>query len=343
MPIEPIVFRDGVVEMIDQRRLPGELVTLRITDVRELAELIRSMAIRGAPSIGIAAAYGVVLGMSEESAGTAAAQFRRVRDLLAATRPTAINLFWALDRMEAAFARHADADRVNLLAALAAEAQTLHEDEVAANRRIGRLGSRLIPHGGTVLTHCNTGALATGGYGTALGIVRAAWEDGSLHKVFVDETRPRLQGARLTSWELVQEGIPHEVIVDGAAAALMARGEVDVVLVGADRIARSGDVANKIGTYSLAVLAHHHRIPFYAAAPVSTIDRDCLDGRSIPIEERAADEVRTVRGVLVTPPEAAIRNPAFDVTPHGLIAGIVTERGILTAPYEEAIDGLFPR
>jgi len=344
MPIEPIVFRDGVVELIDQRRLPDEEVTLRIADVVELADAIRSMAIRGAPSIGVAAAYGVVLGMSNATeVSEPMTRFREVRELLAATRPTAVNLFWALDRMQVALERNADADHADLVEALTAEAHRLHDDEVAANRRIGQLGVRLVPEGGTVLTHCNTGALATGGYGTALGIVRAAWERETLAKVFVDETRPRLQGARLTAWELAQEGIPHEVIVDGAAASLMAAGEIDLVLVGADRIARNGDVANKIGTYSLAVLAHHHRIPFYTAAPVSTIDPDCPNGGAIPIEERPADEVRSVRGVRVTPPDAPVRNPAFDVTPHALVSGIVTERGILTSPYEEAIDRVLAR
>ena len=342
MPIEPILYRDGTVELIDQRRLPDELVTLRITDVEELAGAIREMAIRGAPSIGVAAAYGVVLGMREPPDDRWTA-FRRIKTLLGETRPTAVNLSWALERMQVAFDRNADGDEASLREALVREAQRLHEEEVAANRRIGRLGARLVPVGGTVLTHCNTGALATAGYGTALGIVRAAWEAEVLAKVFVDETRPRLQGARLTAWELAQEDIPHEVIVDGAAASLMARGEVDLVLVGADRIASNGDVANKIGTYGLAVLAHHHRIPFYSVAPVSTIDPDCPDGRSIPIEERPADEVRTVRGTRVTPEGAPVRNPAFDVTPHALVSGIVTERGILTEPFDEAIADVLPR
>jgi len=342
MPIEPILYRDGTVELIDQRRLPDELVTLRITDVEELAGAIREMAIRGAPSIGVAAAYGVVLGMWEPPDDRWTA-FRRIKTLLGETRPTAVNLSWALERMQVAFDRNADGDEASLREALVREAQRLHEEEVAANRRIGRLGARLVPVGGTVLTHCNTGALATAGYGTALGIVRAAWEAEVLAKVFVDETRPRLQGARLTAWELAQEDIPHEVIVDGAAASLMARGEVDLVLVGADRIASNGDVANKIGTYGLAVLAHHHRIPFYSVAPVSTIDPDCPDGRSIPIEERPADEVRTVRGTRVTPEGAPVRNPAFDVTPHALVSGIVTERGILTEPFDEAINDVLAR
>jgi len=344
MSIEPIVFREGVVELIDQRQLPDEYAILRITHVEELANAIREMAIRGAPSIGIAAAYGVVLGMRDVATTEDRwPVFRRTKKLLADTRPTAVNLFWALDRMQTAFDRNADVDSEELMAALTSAARSLHNDEVAANRRIGQLGARLIPEGGTVVTHCNAGALATAGYGTALGIVRAAWEAGVLGKVFVDETRPRLQGARLTAWELAQEGVPHEVIVDGAAAALMASGEIDLVLVGADRIACNGDVANKIGTYSLAVLAHYHRIPLHVAAPVSTIDPDCPSGRAIPIEERAPDEVRTVRGVLVTPADAPVRNPAFDVTPHPLVSGIVTERGILTEPYEEAIADVLAR
>lgn len=338
MSIEPIVLRENTVELIDQRLLPDELVTLQIDNVEALADAIRTMAIRGAPSIGIAAAYGVVLGMGQAKASDGPrARFRRIRKLLADTRPTAVNLFWALDRMQTTFERNADAEPSELVDALREAARQLHEDEVSANRRIGQLGVRLVPEGGTILTHCNAGALATAGYGTALGIVRAAWARETLHKVFVDETRPRLQGARLTAWELGQEGIPYEVIADGAAASLMARGEVDLVVVGADRIARNGDVANKIGTYSLAILAHHHRIPFYVAAPISTIDARCPTGAGIPIEERAADEVRLIRGVRVTPANAPVRNPAFDVTPHALVSGIVTERGVVTAPYEETI------
>ena len=344
MPIEPITYREGAVELIDQRRLPEEQVVLRITNVDELADAIRTMAIRGAPSIGIAAAYGVVLGLSECEAGNDRRErFREACKLLAGTRPTAVNLAWALGRMKAVFEKKAEAGHADLVRALLEEARCIHENEVAANRRIGQLGVRLVPQGATVLTHCNTGALATGGYGTALGIVRAAWERGTLVKVFVDETRPRLQGARLTAWELAEDGIPHEVIVDGAAASLMARGEVDLVLVGADRIARNGDVANKIGTYSLAVVTRHHQVPFYVAAPISTIDPACPNGGAIPIEERPPDEVRTVRGVLVMPTDTPVRNPAFDVTPHALVSGIVTERGILTAPFKEAIDDVLPR
>ena len=344
VPIEPIAYREGAVELIDQRRLPEEQVILRITNVDELADAIRTMAIRGAPSIGIAAAYGVVLGLSDCEAGNnRRGLLREACKLLAGTRPTAVNLTWALGRMKAVFEKKAEADHADLVRALIEEARHIHENEVAANRRIGQLGVSLVPQGATVLTHCNTGALATGGYGTALGIVRAAWERGTLVKVFVDETRPRLQGARLTAWELAEDEIPHEVIVDGASASLMARGEVDLVLVGADRIARNGDVANKIGTYSLAVLSRHHRIPFYVAAPISTIDPACPSGGAIPIEERPPDEVRTVRGVLVVPTETPVRNPAFDVTPHTLISGIVTEHGILTAPFEEAIDDVLPR
>jgi methylthioribose-1-phosphate isomerase len=344
MPIEPIVYRDRVVDMIDQRRLPNECIRLRFSTVDQVADAIRTMAIRGAPSIGIAAAYGVVLGMGDRSKGENPwARFRTVRKLLAETRPTAANLFWALDRMQRALDRHADEAPEILFRVLESEAVRLHEDEVSANRRIGQLGARLVPDGGTVLTHCNAGALATGGYGTALGVVRAAWELERLVKVFVDETRPRLQGARLTAWELQEEGIPYELIADGAAASLMAQGEIDLVLVGADRIARNGDVANKIGTYGLAVLAHHHRIPFYSAVPTSTIDPDCPSGASIPIEERPSEEIRTLSGVRVAPIDAPVRNPAFDVTPAELVSGIVTERGILTPPYGEAIDGALAR
>lgn len=344
MPIEPILRRDDVVELIDQRRLPGELVVQRVATVRAMADAIRDMVVRGAPSIGVAAAYGVVLGMRDDSTeGDPGRRFRSVRELLEGTRPTAVNLFWALDRMERAFERHEGESQSDLIQALTAEAKQIHEQERSANRRIGELGASLVPEGGTVLTHCNAGALATAGYGTALGVVRAAWESGRLAKVFVDETRPRLQGARLTAWELAEEEIPHRVIADSAAAALMESGKVDLVLVGADRIARNGDVANKIGTYSLAVVSRHHGVPFYSVAPVSTIDPACPDGASIPIEERAPDEVRMIGGVLVAPRNAPVWNPAFDVTPHDLVSGVVTERGILTEPYEEAISDVLGR
>ena len=338
MPIEPIAYRDGAIDLIDQRRLPDELVILRIRSASALAEAICDMAVRGAPSIGVAAAYGVVLEMrTDATEQDPRGRFRTVRKLLGETRPTAVNLRWALDRMERVVDRHADGSGSDLIDALEEEAARLHQEETAANRRIGELGASLVPQRGRVLTHCNTGALAAAGVGTALGVVRAAWALGRLKTVFVDETRPRLQGARLTAWELDREGIPYFVIADGTAASLMARGEVDVVMVGADRIARNGDVANKIGTYALAVLSHHHGIPFYVAAPISTVDPTCPEGTSIPIEERPPDEVRTVRGVLVTVEGAPVRNPAFDITPHGLISGIVTERGVLTEPYEESI------
>jgi methylthioribose-1-phosphate isomerase len=343
MTIEPIAFRDGAVVLIDQRRLPEERAILRITDVCELADAIQTMAVRGAPAIGIAAAYGVVLGMRRVDQEDVRGRFRSVVETLAETRPTAVNLLWALERMKAAFETAVERTSTGLAAALLTEARRIHEDEVAANRRIGELGAKLVPDGATILTHCNTGALATGGYGTALGIVRAAWERGTLAGVLIDETRPRLQGARLTAWELLQEGIPHEIIVDAAAGWLMSRGEVDLVLVGADRIARNGDVANKIGTYPLAVLAQRHEIPFYSAAPTSTIDPACPYGRAIPIEERPAEEVTTVRGVQVTPAGARVRNPAFDVTPHDLITAIVTERGVLEAPFGERIADVLAR
>jgi methylthioribose-1-phosphate isomerase len=343
MTIEPIAFRDGAVVLIDQRWLPEERAILRITDVCELADAIRTMAVRGAPAIGIAAAYGVVLGMRRVDEEDVRGRFRSVVETLTATRPTAVNLSWALERMKAAFETAVERTSIELAAALLTEARRIHEDEVAANRRIGELGAKLVPDGATILTHCNTGALATGGYGTALGIVRAAWERGTLAGVLIDETRPRLQGARLTAWELLQEGIPHEIIVDAAAGWLMSRGEVDLVLVGADRIARNGDVANKIGTYPLAVLAQRHGIPFYSAAPTSTIDPACPDGHAIPIEERPAEEVTTVRGVRVPPVGARVRNPAFDVTPHDLITAIVTERGVFEAPFGERIANVLAR
>jgi len=342
LSIEPIAYRDGIVDLIDQRRLPDDHVLLKISGAEEIADAIRTMVVRGAPSIGIAAAYGIVLGMQDPSAtDDRRARFRSVRKLLAETRPTAVNLAWALTRMTSAFETRADATPDELAHALIAEAKQIHEDELAANRRIGQLGARLVPRSSTVLTHCNAGALAAGGYGTALGVVLAAWERETLDKVFVDETRPRLQGARLTAWELAQEGIPHVVIADSAAGSLMARGEVDLVLVGADRIAANGDVANKIGTYSLAILANHHQIPFYVAAPVSTFDPTCSAGGEIPIEERPPEEIRTIRGVRILPADTPVRNPAFDVTPHELVSGIVTERGILTSPLKDAIRDVF--
>lgn len=336
--LTPISYRDGAVELLDQTRLPQEYVTLKIEDLGELAQAIRELKVRGAPAIGIAAAYGVVLGV--QGSATKDELERRFREAiteLRRTRPTAVNLFWALERMERVYRENRSEDLKALKGVLLAEARKIHEEDIEANRRMGRLGAGLLPHNAVVLTHCNAGALATGGYGTALGVVRAAWEQRKLKKVLVDETRPLLQGARLTAWELEREGIPYELIVDSAAGHLLARGEVDAVVVGADRIAANGDVANKVGTYPLAVLAHRHEVPFYVVAPTSTIDPALRSGQEIPIEERDPREVLQLREVPLAPAGACARNPAFDITPHELITAIVTERGVLRPPLERAI------
>ncbi len=339
--LTPITFHDGAIELIDQTRLPQEVVTLTIRDYRELADAIREMRIRGAPAIGIAAAYGVVLGIQALTDGAVLDEhFKKVIEELAGTRPTARNLFWALERMTQVFRENRDTGLEFLKERLLDEAKRIHEEDIEANKRIGSHGAKLIPDGATILTHCNAGALATGGYGTALGIVRAAWEVGKLKKVLVDETRPRLQGARLTAWELKQDGIPFELITDSMAGSFMACGEVDAVVVGADRIARNGDTANKIGTYPLAVLAHHHQVPFYVAAPTSTVDPTIKNGSQIPIEERDPSEVTQIRNVRIAPEGVNVRNPAFDVTPAGLITAIITERSVLEPPYTEAIENV---
>ena len=339
--LTPITFHDGAIELIDQTRLPQEVVTLTIRDYRELADAIREMRIRGAPAIGIAAAYGVVLGIQALTDGAVLDEhFKKVIEELTATRPTARNLFWALERMTQVFRENRDTGLEFLKETLLDEAKRIHEEDIEANKRIGSYGAKLIPDGATILTHCNAGALATGGYGTALGIVRAAWEVGKLKKVLVDETRPRLQGARLTAWELKQDGIPFELITDSMAGSFMACGEVDAVVVGADRIAQNGDTANKIGTYPLAVLAHHHKVPFYVAAPTSTVDPTIKNGSQIPIEERDPSEVTQMRDVRIAPEGVNVRNPSFDVTPAGLITAIVTEQGVFRSPLSEAIENV---
>jgi methylthioribose-1-phosphate isomerase len=327
--------RDRLV-LLDQRRLPGEEAYLECRTWPEVADAIRTLAVRGAPAIGVAAAFGVALaglGSPARDGDALLGDLEAALDGLAQTRPTAVNLFWALDRMR----RYAQSRRAlplaELRAGLVGEAELILEEDVAANRRLGAHGAELVPVGARILTHCNAGGLATAGYGTALGIVRGAVEAGRRPFVWVDETRPVLQGARLTAWELVREGIPHAVIADVAAASTMARGEVDLVVVGADRIARNGDTANKIGTYGVAVLARHHGIPFYVAAPFSTIDAGIPDGSVIPIEERDPREVQELGGRRITPAASPVRNPAFDVTPAALITAIVTERGIYRHPY----------
>jgi len=304
------------------------------------------MVIRGAPAIGVAAAMGIALGMRRSTAtGTQkfAVEFAKTCDLMAATRPTAVNLFWAIARMKASFAAGVQAGESvdQLKQRLDHEAAAIHDEDVASCRAMRRFGAEVVPSEARILTHCNAGALATAGYGTALGVIRGAVEAGKRVAVFADETRPFLQGARLTAWELVRDGIDTTVITDNMSGALMRQGKVDMVVVGADRIAANGDTANKIGTYTVAVLAREHGIPFYVAAPLSTIDLATPDGSGIPIEERPAREVTHVASAQLTPVGAAVWNPAFDVTPHQLIAGIITERGIFRAPYLESLKSAF--
>jgi len=337
---DTISYAAGVVRLLDQTRLPAEVRYHECRTAGEVAEAIRTMRVRGAPAIGVAAAYALALGAAEYP-GDDAAGFRghleQVAAAVRATRPTAVNLFWAIARAlavaDAALGRGVPAAREALLAL----AERLREADIALNREIGRHGASLVPDGARVLTHCNAGALATAGYGTALGVVRGAVEAGKRLHVYVDETRPFLQGARLTAWELQAEQIPLTLITDNMAGYFMAQGKVDLVVVGADRIAANGDVANKIGTYSVAVLAHAHGIPFYVAAPTSTVDLTLPSGESIPIEERSPDEVTHFAGQRVAPEGIGVANPAFDVTPHRYVTAIITECGILRAPYGPAL------
>ena len=341
-----IAREDDVVVMIDQRKLPAQEVYVRCKTAAEVARAIKTMVIRGAPAIGVAAAMGIAVGMRRSKAtGTQkfAAEFQNVCEMMAATRPTAVNLFWAIDRMKRTFAAAAQAGESvdQIKDRLDREAQLIHDEDVASCRAMGAFGAEVVPDDAKILTHCNAGALATAGYGTALGVIRGAVEKGKAVAVFADETRPFLQGARLTAWELVRDGIQTTVITDNMAGALMRQGKVNFVVVGADRIAANGDTANKIGTYSVAVLAREHQIPFYVAAPLSTIDLETPDGQHIPIEERSAREVTHVGSSQLAPAGARIWNPAFDVTPHNLIAGIITERGIFRAPYTESLKRAF--
>jgi methylthioribose-1-phosphate isomerase len=340
-----IEWRDGAVVMIDQRKLPGSEVYVTCTTAQEVAKAIKTMVIRGAPAIGVAAAMGLAVGMRRSTAtGTKqfATEFQKLCDLLAATRPTAVNLFWAIERMKKAFAEAAQGGRSveEITQRLEAEAQQIHDEDVQSCRTMGAHGATLVPETARILTHCNAGALATAGYGTALGVIRAAVEAGKKVAVLADETRPFLQGARLTAWELVKDGIDTTVITDNMAGSMMRLGDVDLVVVGADRIAANGDVANKIGTYAVAVLAKEHGIPFYVAAPISTVDLNTADGSGIPIEERKDREVTHVGSSRLTPEGARIRNPAFDVTPSKYVTAIITERGIARAPYEESLAAL---
>jgi methylthioribose-1-phosphate isomerase len=340
IPYCSICWEDNKVRLLDQRLLPREEMYIETTDYRDVIEAIRTLAIRGAPAIGVAAAMGATLGalaIRSEDPKEFQIQFTYICREIAAARPTAVNLFWALDRMQGVAQEHAAAPLAELKARLVAEAQTMLKEDDTINRHMAQHGQVVIPEGSRVLTHCNTGALATGAYGTALGVMRAAWEAGKRFSVWVDETRPLLQGARLTTWELGKLNIPYTLIPDGAAATLMHQGRVDLAIVGADRIAGNGDTANKIGTYSVAVLARHHGIPFYVAAPLSTFDFSLTDGGQIPVEERSPEEVTSLYGQEVAPSEAAALNLAFDVTPNELISGIITEEGIARPPYASSL------
>jgi methylthioribose-1-phosphate isomerase len=330
-PLRPVVYdvAKDVVRVLDQKRLPAEEVWLELTSSDAVAAAIKDLTVRGAPAIGVAAAFGIAV---EARRGAEVSDLRAAAERLAHARPTAVNLAWAVRRMIRRIGLGADV--------LLAEAQAIRDEDEAACRKIGALGAPLIPPRARVLTHCNAGALATAGYGTALGVVRAAVESGNPISVYADETRPFLQGARLTAWELHRDGIPVTVLTDGMAGWLMARGEIACVVVGADRIAANGDVANKIGTYSLAVLAAHHNLPFYVAAPWSTVDLDTPDGGAIPIEERPSDEVVSIAGQRIAPTGVPARYPAFDVTPEALVTAIITERGVVRRSFDVGLKGL---
>jgi methylthioribose-1-phosphate isomerase len=341
-----IEWQTDAVVMVDQRKLPGQELYVHCRTPAEVARAIKTMVIRGAPAIGVAAAMGIALALKRsKAAGTrqAAVEFNKVCDMMAATRPTAVNLFWAIDRMKRAFAAGVQAGEsvAELAVRLEREAQTIHDEDVQSCRDMGRFGAAVVPASARVLTHCNAGALATAGYGTALGVIRAAAEQGKVTQVYADETRPFLQGARLTAWELVRDHVPTTVITESMTAPLMRDGGIDVVVVGADRIAANGDFANKIGTYTVAMMAKAHNVPFYVAAPLSTIDLKTPDGSHIPIEQRPAREVTHVGTTRLVPEGASVWNPAFDVTPAHLVAGIITEKGIARAPFETSLKALF--
>ncbi len=337
MAVKTIEWRGDRVFMIDQRLLPGREVVRRYDDYRGVAEAIRTMVIRGAPAIGVAAAMGVALGFRDFAGGRAEARFDRIAKTLRATRPTAVNLAWALERMERTLRENLALDGARLFRRLRAEALTIYAEDLAVNRALGKFGAELLDAEATVLTHCNAGALATAGYGTALGVVRAAREAGKRIAVYADETRPFLQGARLTAWELRKDRIPVTVIADNMAGTVLRSGRVSCVIVGTDRTAANGDVANKIGTYPLAVMARRHDVPFYVAAPLSSIDLACASGELIPIEERAPKEIVEFAGKMVAPKGVGVFNPAFDVTPAELVTAIITERGVARPPYAESL------
>lgn len=338
--IQTLEWTDNGVRFIDQTKLPTEETYVICKTYQEVADVIRNMVVRGAPAIGVAAALGVALGVKNSNALNAADLKRdldQICDVIGNTRPTAVNLFWGIRRMQQKFEALRGRPVEEIKRAMIEEGQRVHAEDIAINQAMGRHGAALMPSSGSVLTHCNAGALATAGYGTALGVIRAAVEAGKKIHVYADETRPFLQGSRLTAWELVKDGIPTTVISDNMSGAMMRQGKIGAVIVGADRIAANGDVANKIGTYTVAVLAKEHGIPFYVAAPISTVDLETPDGSKIPIEQRNPLEVTTIAGKRMTPEGVQIENPAFDVTPAKYVTAIVTERGIARAPYGESL------
>ncbi|HVP53126.1 MAG TPA: S-methyl-5-thioribose-1-phosphate isomerase [Terriglobales bacterium] len=342
--IKTIEWTDQGIRLLDQTRLPAEEVYVTCQTWEEVADAIRRMIVRGAPAIGVAAGMGIALGARDADAGHVAELRRELEHIceeMGETRPTAVNLFWAIRRMQEKFEQCSELPVEKIRQELIAEAQRMYVEDLATNEAMSKQGATLLPSSGAVLTHCNAGALATvGGYGTALGVIRAAVEAGKKLTVYADETRPFLQGSRLTAWELMKDGIPTTVISDNMAGAMMRQGKIQAVVVGADRVAANGDVANKIGTYTVAVLAKEHGIPFYVAAPWSSVDMECPDGEHIPIEQRSAREVTHVGSLRIAPEGVRIENPAFDVTPARYVTAIITERGIARAPYTESLKRL---
>jgi methylthioribose-1-phosphate isomerase len=341
--IQTLEWTDQGVRFIDQTKLPTEETYVTCTTHEQVADVIRTMVVRGAPAIGVSAAMGIALGAKNSKAanvGEFKREFDQICDVIGKTRPTAVNLFWAIRRMQKKFDILHTLSVAEIKKALIEESQRMHAEDIAANQAMGHHGATLMPDKGGVLTHCNAGALATAGYGTALGVIRAAVEQGKKIHVYADETRPFLQGSRLTAWELMKDGIPTTVISDNMAGAMMKQGKIGAIVVGADRVAANGDVANKIGTYTIAILAKEHGIPFYVAAPISTVDLATSDGSKIPIEQRNAREVTHIAGKQMVPNGVSIENPAFDVTPAKYVTAIITERGIARAPYEQSLRGL---
>jgi methylthioribose-1-phosphate isomerase len=341
--IQTLEWTDKGVVFIDQTKLPTEEVYVTCTTHQQVADVIRNMVVRGAPAIGVAAAMGIALGVKNSKAENGAdlkKDFVQICETIGQTRPTAVNLFWAIRRMTEKFESLRIRPIAQIQQTLIEESQRMHAEDIAANQAMGRHGATLMPSSGGVLTHCNAGALATAGYGTALGVIRAAVEQGKKIHVYADETRPFLQGSRLTAWELMKDGIPTTVISDNMAGVMMQQGKIGAVVVGADRIAANGDVANKIGTYTVAILAKEHGVPFYVAAPISTVDLATPDGSKIPIEQRNPREVTHIAGKQMVPDGVEIENPAFDVTPAKYVAAIITERGIARAPYEQSLSEL---